>query len=508
MTYQAEPNISYWIDSTPKNNFSTLVRETFNGVSVDVAIVGAGIAGVTTAILLKRAGKTVALIEAGQIATGVSGHTTAKVTSLHQLIYAELINEIGEAKAKLYAESNQEAVEQVAAFVQENQIDCDFSRQSAYTFAESDANLGKIKDEVEAAVSLGLPASFVKDVSLPFSIAGAIQFSNQVQFHPRKYLLHLAKLIAGDGSYVFENTRVTQIEEGDPCQVISNQGVVHATNVVVTTNIPILDQGLFFAKAYPKRSYIIGARIAPEKAPNGMFIGTGEGYRSIRTTPFNGDTLLLIGGEGHKVGSVSDTNENYRNLEDYARSKFGIETIDYRWSTQDMVSFDKLPYIGKLTPFHSHTYVATGFSLWGMSKGTMAGMLLSDLLLGIENPWAELYDATRATPFVKPTSLKQNLDVGVHWVGDRLKGLQHNSFDDVASGEGKLLTIDGKKVGAYRDEQGTVHAVSATCTHLGCIVNWNSAEKSWDCPCHGARYSCEGKVLHGPTVKDLESFQA
>ncbi|WP_416670549.1 FAD-dependent oxidoreductase [Egbenema bharatensis] len=499
--------VSYWIDSTSTDNFPSLIQATFDSVSVDVAIVGAGIAGVTTAFLLKRAGKTVALLEANEIATGVSGHTTAKVTSLHQLVYANLIKEAGEQKAKLYAQSNQAAVEQVAALVQEEQIACDFSRQNAYTFAETEENLGQIKDEVEAAMQLGLPASYVSEVSLPFPIAGAIRFTNQAQFHPRKYLAHLAKKIYGDGSYVFENTRVTQVEEGDPCQIITNQGVVHAKDVVVTTNVPILDQGLFFAKAYPKRSYIIGAEISPEQAPEGMLIGTGEGYRSIRTTPYNGKLLLLIGGEGHKVGSRSDTETCYQNLENYARSRFGVQSIDYRWSTQDMVSFDQLPYIGKLTPFNDHIYVATGFSLWGMSNGTMSGMLLSDLLLGIENPWANLYDSTRATPFVKPTSLKENMDVGIHWVGDRLKGLQDNSFDEVAPGEGKLLTLGTNKVAAYRDESGTVHAVSATCTHLGCIVNWNSAEKSWDCPCHGGRFSCDGEVLHGPPVKGLEAIE-
>jgi nitrite reductase/ring-hydroxylating ferredoxin subunit len=169
-----------------------------------------------------------------------------------------------------------------------------------------------------------------------------------------------------------------------------------------------------------------------------------------------------------------------------------------------MVSFDKLPYIGKLTPFNQHIYVAAGFSLWGMSKGTMSGMLLSDLILGKENAWAELYDATRATPFLTPKSIQEGLDVARRWVGDRFKGLQSNSFAEVTTGEGKLLTIDGEKIAAYRDEQGAVHAVSAVCTHLACIVNWNNAEKSWDCACHGSRFNCDGEVLHGPAVKDLE----
>ncbi|GAA6620162.1 FAD-dependent oxidoreductase [Scytonema sp. NUACC26] len=491
--------ISYWIDSTPENYFSPLV----NTVTVDVAIVGAGIAGITTATLLKRAGKTVAVIDSARIAAGVSGHTTAKVTSLHQLIYAELIEKFGEEKARIYAQSNQAALERVAAFVEEEQIDCDFSRQSAYSFTESQDQLNKIEKEVEAALKLGLPASFVRQTSLPFPIAGAIKFDNQAQFHSRKYLLHLAKGITGNGSYVFENTRVQKVEEDSPCQVITDKGTVRAQDVIITTNLPILDQGLFFAKTYPKRSYIIGARIEASKAPQGMYIGIGESYYSIRTTPDRDGLLLLIGGGGHKVGTVTNTEEKYLDLEAFARSRFGIDSFDYRWSTQDAVSFDRLPYIGKLTPLNNHIYVATGFSLWGMTKGTLSGILLADRILGIDNPWAELYDATRATPFVSVEGIKQNLDVGVHWVGDRIKGIS-NSFVDVTSGEGKIVTVDGKKVAAYRDEAGEIHAVSAVCPHLGCVVAWNSAEKSWDCPCHGSRFDYNGKVLHGPTVKDLQ----
>jgi glycine/D-amino acid oxidase-like deaminating enzyme/nitrite reductase/ring-hydroxylating ferredoxin subunit len=492
--------ISFWIDSTPDTHYSS----SGESITVDVAILGGGIVGLTAATLLKQAGKTVAVIESKQIATGVSGHTTAKVTSLHQLIYADLIKQVGEQKARIYAESNQSAVERVATWVAQKQIDCDFSRQSAYTFAESENELSKVKDEVEAALKIGLPASFVQETSLPFAIAGAVKFDNQAQFHVRKYLSHLAKDIPGEGSYLFERTRVQKVEEDTPCRVITDQGTIIAQDVIVATHLPILDQGLFFAKTYPKRSYIIGARIEPEKAPKGMFIGTGKEYHSIRTTPYEGGLLLLVGGGGHKVGTVTDTEEQYQKLEAYTRSRFGVDTFEYRWSTQDMVSFDKVPYIGKLTPFNHHIYVATGFSLWGMSNGTMAAMLLSDLILGQENPWLELYDATRATPFLTPQSIKEGVDVATRWVGDRLKGLQSSSFSEVTTGEGKLLTVEGEKVAAYRDEQGNVHAVSAVCTHLACIVSWNSAEKSWDCACHGSRFGYDGEVLHGPAVKDLE----
>lgn len=499
ITKASGKQVSFWIDSTPTTAYPTFS----NGISVDVAIIGAGIVGLTAANRLKKAGKTVAVIESGHVAAGVSGHTTAKVTSLHQLVYADLIEQLGASKARLYGESNQAAIEHVATLVEMEQIDCDFSRQSAYTFAEPDSEIDQIKAEVDAALKLGLPASFVQETSLPFAIAGAVKFDNQAQFHVRKYLLHLAQTIPGDGSHLLEHTRVLKVEE-DPCQVITEQGVIHARDVIVATNLPILDQGLFFAKTHPKRSYIVGAKIDPAKAAEGMFIGSGKGAHSIRTTPHDGGLLLLVGGEGHKVGTVTDTESCYQKLETYVRDRFGIDTLAYRWSTQDMVSFDRLPYIGNLTAFSKHIYVATGFSLWGMSKGTMSGLLLSDLILGKENPYAELYDATRATPFLKPDLIKNGMDVAARWVGDRFKNLQSSALAEVSKGEGKLLTIDGDKIAAYRDEQGTVHAVSAVCPHLACIVSWNNAETSWDCACHGSRFSCDGKVLHGPSVKDLE----
>jgi glycine/D-amino acid oxidase-like deaminating enzyme/nitrite reductase/ring-hydroxylating ferredoxin subunit len=499
-----ENHKSFWIASTLQSSYPTLTQD----LKVDVAIVGAGLAGITAAMLLKKAGKSVAVLEAGRVAEGVSGHTTAKITALHQLIYATLIKEIGQDKARLYGESNLAAIEQVASLVQEEGIDCDFQRKDAYTFADSSENLEKVKAEVEAAQLLGLPASYVGETPLPFNVMGAVKFTNQAQFHPRKYILCLAGKIHGGGSYVYENTRVKTVDGENPCQVKTENGpTVTAQDVIIATNLPILDQGLYFAKTFPKRSYLIGARIDPAKAPDGMLIGTGQKYRSIRATPTDdGGTLLLIGGEGHKVGEADDTPERYQRLADYAHRHFGVDNVDFYWSTQDMVSFDKLPYIGKLTPLHQHTYVATGFSLWGMSKSTLSGMLLRDLILGHSNPWTDLYESTRPTPFVTQSSIKNNLDVGTHWIGDRFKGL-FDSPEKVQKNEGRLITVNGKKVAAYRDETGSLHQVSAVCPHLGCIVDWNAAEKSWDCPCHGSRFTPDGDILQGPAVKCLEQKQ-
>jgi len=243
MTQLSGIPVSYWIDSTNSQSLVSCGSDALNGVSIDVAIIGGGIVGITAATLLKRTGKTVAVIEAHRMAAGVSGHTTAKVTSLHQLIYSELIKNLGEDKAKLYAESNQEGIEQVAAFVQEEGIDCDFKRTDCYTFAESKDSLTKVEAEVEAAIKLGLPASFASTTSLPFEVLGAVKFTNQAEFHPRKYLLHLASNIPGNGSYLFEGARVEKVEEGEPCRVSTAQGTLMAKKVLVSTHSPILNKG-------------------------------------------------------------------------------------------------------------------------------------------------------------------------------------------------------------------------------------------------------------------------
>jgi glycine/D-amino acid oxidase-like deaminating enzyme/nitrite reductase/ring-hydroxylating ferredoxin subunit len=501
--YPLQTHKAFWVASTMQSSYPTLSQD----IEVDVAIVGAGLAGITAAMLLKNAGKRVAVLEAESVGQGTSGHTTAKITSLHQLKYATLIKEIGKDKARLYGESNQAAIEQIAALVRDEQIDCDFARKDAYTFAETTENLESVKQEADAAKALGLPATFVADVPLPFKTLGAVKFSQQAQFHPRKYLLALAAKIHGDGSSVFEQTRVETVDEETPCQVRTQNGyTVTARDVLVTTHLPILDKGLFFAKTYPKQSYLIGAKIDPAKAPDAMFIGTGEKYRSIRATPTDdGGMLLLIGGEGHKTGQASDIEQRYERLADYAQTRFGVNTIDYYWTSHDMVSFDKVPYVGKLTPASPHVLVATGFSLWGMSNSTVAAMLMRDMVLGQETPWASLYDATRPTPFLTQEMIKSSLDVGAHWVGDRLKGLFDNA-EQIGPNEGKLVTSGTDKIAAYRDDTGTLHQVSAVCPHLGCIVAWNSAEKSWDCPCHGSRFGIDGEILHGgPAVKPLEA---
>ncbi len=495
-----ERNVSPWIATTPETAYPPLSGE----VAVDVAVIGAGITGLSVATLLKRAGVRVAVIEAGRVASGVTGYTTAKVTSLHGLVYAGLARDLGEERAGLYAEANQAAIERVAVLVHEDGIDCDFRRMAAYTYTEDPKRVVDIQAEAEAGLRLGLPASYVETTELPYPVRAAVRFGDQALFHPRKYCLALARSIPGDGSHLFEMTRATDVEDGAPCTVTTERGTVRAEHVVLATQLPFLDRGGFFAKTYPSRSYALGIRI-DGPVPDGMYLSAEEPARSVRPHPIGDDMLLILGGEGHKVGQDQDTRRRYAALEAWGREHFPLRGVDYRWSAQDYMPADGVPYIGRLTAGSERIHVATGFKKWGMTTGTVAGMIISDAILGRDNPWAALFDATRLDlTHAAKTLIAENLDVAKRFVGDRLALLTAPPLDELARGEGKIVGVQGKRIAAYRDEVGVVHAVSPVCGHLGCLVTWNSAETTWDCPCHGSRYDYDGRAIQGPTVRDLE----
>jgi glycine/D-amino acid oxidase-like deaminating enzyme/nitrite reductase/ring-hydroxylating ferredoxin subunit len=496
MTYRHE---SYWIDSAEGDRYPTATGV----LSVDVAIVGGGIAGLTAAVLLKRAGKSVAVLDAGRIAAGVTGHTTAKITAGHGLIYSQISNQLGPEAARIYGQSNQAGVEKIASLITESGIDCDFERTDNYVFTESLDEVDALERETQAALDAGLPASFTKESSLPFPIAGAVKLTDQAQFHPRKYFVALAQQIPGNGSHIFENSRVLDLKEGEPCVVSTDQATISADKVILATHFPIFDRGLFFAKVHPVRAYVVTAKLSPDKAPDGMWISASPPTRSVRTTPYERGRLLIITGEGHKVGQEPNPEARYEALEDWAQERFEVESLEYRWSTQDNVSVDHVPYIGRLTHGSEHVFTATGFGGWGMTNGTVAAMLMSDLVLGVPNEWADLYDAKRLNPSAAAKEfVKENTNVAMRFFTDRLKSLT-KSVEAIEPGGGDVVTAGPKSVAVHKDESGNLRALSARCTHLGCIVQWNGAEKSWDCPCHGSRFSNSGDVLQGPATKPL-----
>jgi glycine/D-amino acid oxidase-like deaminating enzyme/nitrite reductase/ring-hydroxylating ferredoxin subunit len=493
---------SFWIASTAETSFASLAQPETS----DVAVIGGGIAGITAATLLKAAGRTVTLVDSKRILRGATGYTTAKLTAGHTLLYQYLVKRFGESAARLYAEANQAAIARVAALVERYAIDCDFRRRDNYVYADERDTRSSIEKEVEAATRLGLPASFTADPPLPFATRGAIRLTGQAEFHPRKYLLPLAARVEGDGSRVFEETRALQVsEERGRCRVLTDRGPLEARDALVLTQIPFLDRGLFFAKVHPHRAYVLAASIEEAQAPDGMFISSKSPSRSIRTAPDGAGLLLLVGGEGHKTGIESETERRFATLHEFLRAHFDAGPVEYRWSTQDYYSVDRVPYIGPLTRRSRHIYVATGFGGWGMSNGTLAGMLLADAVLGNENPWARVFDANRWRPRASAARfVKENASVVRRWPGDRLTIPRSKPVSEIGPGEAAVVRVGGRKAAVYREEGGAVHAVSAVCTHLACIVHWNGAERSWDCPCHGSRFGVDGEVLQGPAVRDLE----
>jgi glycine/D-amino acid oxidase-like deaminating enzyme/nitrite reductase/ring-hydroxylating ferredoxin subunit len=492
---------SYWIATTPETDYPALD----DGVSVDVAVIGAGITGVTAAVLLKRAGKTVALIDAKRIVLGATGYTTAKVTSGHGASYSAIRKAFGEDGARVYAEANEAGLARIAQFVDEDGIDCDFERRPNYVFAESEDEVAQLRQECEVERKAGLAASMVDETPLPFDVAAALKLEDQAQFHPRKYLLALAATIPGDGSHVFEQSRIRNVRQAAPCVVESDRARLLAKDVVVATHLPFLDSGLFFTKTYPHRSYAVTAPLGDGADPQGMYINSGVPTRSIRTIPDGDRVLIQVGGNGHKVAEEDDTPVRYDQLEEFLREHWPqAGEVEHRWSTQDYMAHDKVPYVGRLRRGSEHVHVATGYSKWGMTNGTAAAMILTDAILGRRNEWADLFDSKRLPPrSALGDFLKANLSSGLHFVADHLSRADRKAVTELEPEEGAIIRVHGRKTAVYRDRQGQLHGLSPVCRHLWCLVDWNAAESSWDCPCHGSRYDGEGRAIQGPTTEDL-----
>ncbi len=492
---------SLWLATAKGKTFPALQAD----LAVDVAIVGAGITGLTAATLLKKAGLSVAVIEADAVAGGVSGFTTAHITEALDRSCGQLIKDIGEDNARLAAESGRVALARIKSFVREEGIDCDFASVPAFQYTEDPETVSELGAERKAAASIGSKVTLTREVPLPFKVAGALRFDRQAQLHPRRYLLPLALAIPGHGSHVFERTRVVEVEDGEPCRVVTAAGTVTARHVILATHAPF-NNVLLQTKVASYRSYVLALRLkSGEEPPLGLFWDTEDPYHYIRSQASEGGALLIVGGEDHKTGKDEDTTERFEVLLAFAAARFKVASVQYRWSAQVIEPVDGLPFIGR-EPGSEHVYLATGYSGTGMTLGTLAAMINTDLILDRKNPYQDLYDPGR---FKAKASIvdyvKENVDFPVHLVKDRLKGAEATSLAEVAKGEGKIVELAGEKTAVYRDERGLLHAVSPVCTHMGCLVGFNNAEKTWDCPCHGSRFDKDGKVLNGPAVTPLES---
>ncbi|MFI1970570.1 FAD-dependent oxidoreductase [Streptomyces cinnamoneus] len=476
-------------------------------IEVDVAVVGGGVAGLSTAWELLDAGRSVAVLEADRLCAGVTGHTTAKVSALHTLVYDRLRRTRGAEGARLYARSQQEAVERIAAIAAALGADCELERLPAFTYVTDPEGRDAVRAEAEAAREAGLAASYTQTTGLPFEVAGAVRVEDQAQFHPRKYLLALAEDLRLRGGQVHERTRVTGLSEGTPCRVTTENGaVVTAEDVVVATHYPVFDRALLFTRLSPRRELVVAAEIPAGDDPGGMYITEEEGTRSVRTAPLDdGRRLLIVTGESFTPGT-GDTEERFARLAAWTREHFPGTEITHRWAAQDNDPTDTVPLVGPFHPGARHTYVATGFGGWGMSGGAMAGRLLTDLITGYPPPWAHLYDPRRLWSTLReaPAFLKHQATVGRHFVGDRMRTTHADSVADVPPGTGAIVLVHGRRCAVFRQDDGTLRAVSARCSHLGCLVAFNNAERAWECPCHGSRFATDGSVLQGPATRPLE----
>jgi glycine/D-amino acid oxidase-like deaminating enzyme/nitrite reductase/ring-hydroxylating ferredoxin subunit len=496
---------SFWLDSAgaaePRSALSA-------DLTCEVAVLGGGIAGVTTAYLLAEAGADVVLLEAATLGCGATGNTTAKISSAHGLRLARLTRDHGAQTAAAYARMNEDAIAAIAAIAEREGIDANLRRRQAYLYATTHQGAREISDEAAAAADAGLDAELVRDTPLPFEVSAALRVGGQAEFHPVRWLRGVAAAAERRGARLFEHSRATSVSHrsgSSRCVVATASGQVRAGHLVVATHYPTLDRGLFFARMSAERSLCLAA-LAPQPAPEGMYLSVDGPTRSLRTHDEDGREVLIVGGEGHKVGEDGD-GARHAVLEDWARTTLGVTRVTHRWAAQDPVTPDGLPYVGAINPLSPRILVATGFAKWGMTNAVAAAHALRDRIAGRPNADAEILDANRFDPLAAGRGLAgHNASVARHFVADRLAGTREPGA--IAPGRGAIVRSGIRRIAAHRDADGRLHAFSASCTHLGCELRFNDADRSWDCPCHGSRFDAiDGRVLEGPAVTALTAAE-
>lgn len=502
---------SYWISSVKynKKEYEKLQEE----IKTEIAIIGGGLTGLSCGYYLSKENKEVVILEKNTICSHTSGNTTGKITSGHGLFYNYLLQTEGKNKAKQYLEANEKAIKNIAKIVEEENIKCDFERQDAYIFTQKQEEVEKIKKEVEALEYLEFPCELVKEIPLPIKnkekeVLAAIKYKNQAQFNPCLYAEGLANKIEERKGKIYEHTKVLDIKKKeDGYEIITDEAKVNAKIVILASHYPIITfPGFYFMKMYQETSYLIAVE-TKEPLFEGMYICTEEPTISLRTAKNGDKRLLLVGGMKHKTGAKIDLKDSYKKLEKIAKSLYPDSKVLYRWNTEDCISLDKIPYIGEFSNLMPNVYVATGYKKWGMTTSNIAANIITDKILGKENKYKEVFESTRLKPIKNHKELANILkEVSYSLVINKLKNIEEY-VKDVKQGEGKIIEIEGQKIGAYRDEKGKIFLIKPYCSHLGCMLSWNNLDKTWDCPCHGSRFNYEGKQIYDPAIKDLEKIE-
>jgi len=500
-------NIPYWIDSAPIKRFPRLQKK----VGVDVLVIGAGVTGISAAYLLKKAGLTVALIERERVASIDTGHTTAHLTYVTDVELQELARNFSNDHAQAVWDAGAAAIDEIERIVREEAIDCEFTRVPAYLhLCEGDFSqkeVSSLRNESNLAVKFGFDAAYLE--SAPYFNLPSVRFADQAKFHPRKYLRSLVAKLPGNGSHVFEKSAAVEFDDKTHRAKV-NRSWINFDRVVMATNNPLVGLAsvtsatLLQTKLSLYTSYAIGARTPSKTVPEGLFWDTREPYDYLRVDRHGHFDYIVYGGEDHKTGQKRKTQQEYAQLLARLKKTIPEARVDHRWSGQVISTPDGLPYIGENA---ERQFIATGFCGNGITFGTVAAMMARDWATGSKNPWAKLFAVDRKK--LKGAAwnyLRENKDYPYYMIKDRLAGPEADSVTELKRGEGMIIGSRGKKRAVFRDQNGKIHKVSPVCTHLGCLVRWNRAESTWDCPCHGSRFKPTGEVIAGPAEEGLASI--
>jgi glycine/D-amino acid oxidase-like deaminating enzyme/nitrite reductase/ring-hydroxylating ferredoxin subunit len=503
-TTKLESTNSYWLDTEPFPTYESLSRHE----SADVVVVGGGITGLTTAYLLTQAGRKVVLLERGRCASVDSGLTSAHLTMVTDARLSELAKRFGRNHAQAAWDAGLAAIATIEEISREHGFDAGFEWVPGYLHTPVDAAPGdedpRLQDDATLATELGFDAAY--EPVVPLMGRAGVRVDGQARLHPRRYLAGVARSLTDAGGRIFEDSAVTEFME-QPRRVRCNDYLVDCDDVVIATHNPrvgmnsVAGATLFQTKLALYTSYVIGARVGKGVVPDALWWDTADPYRYLRVQPHDDHDLVIFGGQDHKTGQQSDTRACHARLERDLEKIVPGANVEYRWSGQVIETPDGLPYIGSSA---DHQYSATGFAGNGLTFGTLAAMMITDAITGRPNPWAELFDPSRkAVTRGLWEYLKENVDYPYYMIRDRFAGAETRSLRSIRRGEGAVLLRDGKKIAVYRDPAGQVTQRSAVCTHMGCVVGWNPAERTWDCPCHGSRFKPEGAVISGPAEAPL-----
>ena len=495
-----EASESLWMGQPRLESYPRYVGQ---GRHWDVIVIGGGITGVTTAWLLERAGLEVALFEARELTGGTTSRTSAHLTEVLDTRYHELLDDRGEEGASLIAQASREAIDFVERTSLEQRIDCEFLRVPGYLYATTGEQADELAKEEKACERVGVTVRRPLQVGLPFRLRAALEFPRQARFQPRSYVLGLAARLPKETCQVYEHTRVVDISDGAPCRVTLEDGAwATATHVVMATHLPLNTLWLQTRLAH-YQTYVVSGP-TPFDLP-GLYWDLADPYHYLRGVTVDGQQHLVVGGEDHKTGREPDTRAAFDRLNRYSEA-LGID-VTHAWSAQVLESVDGLPLVGR-NASSQHVYVATGYAGNGLTFGTVAAHLLCDACLGRKpSEVGQLLEATRFRPPSFRTLLHENLDYPIRLVKDAVAPAEVGSVAEVAKGDGKLVKVSGRRLAVFRDHDGEVHALTSVCTHLGCHVHFNAAEKTWDCPCHGSRFGVDGGVLSGPAKKELSPVE-